>query len=149
MAPTDVGVVRARPLRQYLNQPGLLNRQQKDLRIGHQRRVEGEGREHRPGVELRRLIGVREQAVQAAVIEDSNPLPDNAVRPSLRIGARHRIQHHGFDPCQPQLTGEHQAIGTPAHDDDVSHFVQSSEERRRVDSPEFSKSSDSDVSVGS
>ena len=119
--PANVGLVLDGPLRERLNQLGLLDGEHEHLRIRHQREVQGEGRKHRARRALRRPLRSRERAVQTAVVQNPNPLAHNAIGAGLRIGARHRIQHHGPDPGQPQLSGEHQSIRTASRDGHVNH----------------------------
>ena len=54
------------------------------------------------------------------MIQDPNPLAHNAVGAGLRIGARHRVQHHWPDPGQPQFAGQHQSVRTSTRDDHVN-----------------------------
>jgi hypothetical protein len=126
MAPTDIAIVFARPLRQDLNKPGLLNGKLERLGVRHHREIQRERREHGARVEAGRLIRTGERTVQPTVVQYPNALSVNAVGSSLWVGAGHRIQHHRPNPGQCQLAGQHQTIRTGARDDDVNHFIQSS-----------------------
>jgi hypothetical protein len=124
VTPPNIDVVLAGPLGKYLNKPGLLDREQEHLRILDQRKIQGESRKHRAGVEARRLRRTRECVVQATMVQDPNPLADNAVGSWLWVGARHRLQHHRADTGQSEFAGHHQSIRTSAGDDDVNHLAE-------------------------
>jgi hypothetical protein len=132
VTPANIDIVFAGPPGKYLNKPGLLDGEQEQLRISDQRKIQGESRKHRAGVAARRTLRTRECVVQTTMVQDPNPLADNAVGSRLWIGARHRLQHHRADTGQSEFAGHHQPIRTSAGDDDVNHLAElSSSERSR------------------
>ncbi|GLE52058.1 hypothetical protein ATCCBAA256_16330 [Mycobacterium montefiorense] len=135
VTPTKIHVVFVGPVRKRLNKLGLLNGQQKRLRVGHQRKIQCEGGEHRPRIEPRRLRGSRECAVQAAMVQDPNPLADDTVGPPQGIRAGHRLQHHRPDPVQGEFTGQHQPVGAATRNDDVNHLAKLSSWRLNRQTP--------------
>jgi hypothetical protein len=123
VTPTDIDVVFDGPVRERLNQLGLLNREQEELWVRHQCEIQRKRREHGAWIELRRLRRPGERAVQTTMVEDPNPLADNAVGAPQGIGTGHRLQHHRPDTGQSQFIGQHQSVRAGTGDDDINHLV--------------------------
>jgi hypothetical protein len=123
VTPTDIGIVFNGPVGEHLHKPGLLDGKHKGLGIRHQRLIQRKGGEHRTRRALRRLRGPCERVVEAAVVQGPDALADDAVRARLRVGPRHRVQHHRPDTGQSQFAGQHQSIRASACDDNVDHLA--------------------------
>ena len=121
VTPANDDAVFAGSLGKNLNEPGLLDGNHERLGIGNSGQIQTHGREHGPRGRLRRFSRAGQNAVEAAMVEDPNPLAGNPIGARFRVRPRQRVQHHRTDPGQPELTGQHQPVGASPGNDNVIH----------------------------